>query len=79
MLFRSKKRVIIIFVFIGVVLVCVGSYLFANGGLFQGENKQMDSANIDEPMWEEQDLSRKGVTGLGAAPYTFLICLCVQP
>lgn len=44
------------------MLVCVGSYLFANGGLFQGENKQMDSANIDEPMWEEQDLSRKGVT-----------------
>ena len=59
---KLKKRVIIIFVCIGVVLVCVGSYLFANGGLFQGENKQMDSANIDEPMWEEQDLSRKGVT-----------------
>lgn len=58
---KLKKRVIIFFL-IGIVLVCVGFYLFANGGLFQRGYKQMDSANIDEPMWEEQDLSRKGVT-----------------
>jgi len=59
---KLKKRAIIILLLIGIVLVCVGSFLFANGSLFQGGNKQMDSANIDEPMWEEQDLSRKGVT-----------------
>ena len=57
---KLKKRAIIILVLIGIVLVCVGSFLFANGSLFQGENKQMDSANVDEPTWEEQDLSKKG-------------------
>ena len=56
---KLKKRAIIILVLIGIVLVCVGSFLFANGSLFQGENKQMDSANVDEPTWEEQDLSKK--------------------
>lgn len=59
---KLKKRAIIILVLIGIVLICVGTFLFANGRQFQGENKQMDSANIDEPIWEEQDLSRKGVT-----------------
>lgn len=59
---KLKKRAIIILVLIGIVLICVGTFLFANGSQFQGENKQMDSANIDEPIWEEQDLSRKGVT-----------------
>lgn len=56
---KLKKRAIIILVLIGIVLVCVGSFLFANGSLFQGGNKQMDSANVDEPTWEEQDLSKK--------------------
>lgn len=56
---KLKKRAIIILVLIGIVLVCVGSFLFANESLFQGENKQMDSANVDEPTWEEQDLSKK--------------------
>lgn len=61
-LHKEKKRKILILLFIGIVLVSVGFFLFANGGLFQRENKQMDSANIDEPMWEEQDLSRKEKT-----------------
>ena len=58
----NKERKILILLFIGIVLVSVGFFLFANGSLFQGEKKQMDSANIDEPTWEEQDLSRKEVT-----------------
>lgn len=57
--YKLKRSAIIILVLIGIVLVCVGSFLFANGSLFQGENKQMDSANVDEPTWEEQDLSKK--------------------
>lgn len=56
---KLKKRAIIVLVLIGIVLVCVGSFLFVNGRLFQGENRQMDSANVDEPTWEEQDLSKK--------------------
>ena len=61
-LHKEKKRKILILLFIGIVLVSVGFFLFANGGLFQGEKKQMDSANIDEPTWEEQDLSRREMT-----------------
>lgn len=59
---KYKKRVIIALAAIGVVLVCVVFFLFANGSLFQRENKQMDSANIDESIWEEQNLSRKEMT-----------------
>ena len=58
---KLKKRAIIILVLIGILLVCIGFSLFANGDSLHGENKQMDSANVDEPVWEEQDLSRKGV------------------
>lgn len=61
-LHKEKKRKIFILLFIGIVLVSVGFFLFANRGLFQGEKKQMDSANIDEPTWEEQDLSRREMT-----------------
>lgn len=61
-LHKEKKRKILILLFIGIVLVSVGFFLFANRGLFQGEKKQMDSANIDEPTWEEQDLSRREMT-----------------
>lgn len=61
-LHKEKKRKILILLFIGIVLVSVGFFLFANGGLFQWEKKQMDSANIDEPTWEEQDLSRREMT-----------------
>lgn len=61
-LHKEKKRKILILLFIGIALVSVGFFLFANKGLFQGEKKQMDSANIDEPPWEEQDLSRREMT-----------------
>ena len=61
-LHKEKKRKILILLFIGIVLVSVGFFLFADKGLFQGEKKQMDSANIDEPTWEEQDLSRREMT-----------------
>lgn len=59
---KMKKRAIIALAAIVVVLVCIGIFLFSNGDLLHEENKRMDSANVDKPMWEEQDLSRKGVT-----------------
>lgn len=36
----NKERKILILLFIGIVLVSVGFFLFANGSLFQGEKKQ---------------------------------------